>query len=157
MALTLSAIAALVILVLREKDKQKLRHYIIESLENAGLITILPYDQRRKVSRRYKLTDNIWDGARKVENDFTRKAWKSLIIGDFEKYISVNLRNGEQLRDICGHTFERRDAHFKTPETVKSSIRAISNCVFDPKYAGRLVHALESAVKRALKNWKNTE
>ena len=40
-------------------------------LENAGLITILPYDQRRKVSRRYKLTDNIWDGARKVENDFT--------------------------------------------------------------------------------------
>jgi len=119
-------------------------------LEDAGLITIKNHDDRRKLSRRYKLTDSIWEVARKLENDFTREAWKSLVgNGDFEKYISVNLRDGEVLRAICGHTFERRNARFKTPQIVKDSIRAISNCVFYPKVAGGLVNALESAVKKS--------
>jgi GntP family gluconate:H+ symporter len=41
MALTLSAVVALVILVTRETDKQKVKSYVIESLENAGLIILI--------------------------------------------------------------------------------------------------------------------
>lgn len=116
-------------------------------LEKAGLIEYKSPHHTRKKSRRYKLVDDIWNELRRVEDHHTKTHWQSLVRGEPKEYILVNLRNGETVRTICGHRLEYQDADFKTPPLVKNSIKAISDCVFDPKYMGILANQLGQAVR----------
>ena len=121
------------------------KDFKVLSLRNEGLIKMLPANSIKKLTRYYSLPREILETARETENKSISEAWKALSEGHYNKFIPFNIINGLRIRTIEKNLYQPPEQNFKTPTLVKTAMKAISPCVFNPKYVGWWVDYLEKA------------
>lgn len=123
------------------------RQLKIDVLKRHGLLDYTQPDKAKKRSRYYSLPKEIWTKAQKIEDDITRKAWNSLIKGDFKKYTTYNIINKAPIRKANNNTYSKNAEDIHATPLVREAMDSISPCVFNPKYVGIWVNGLERIYK----------
>lgn len=120
----------------------------IHLLKREGVLEFTPEDKAKKRSRYFSLPKDIWEKAQRIENDYTRKAWRSLTTGEFSKYTIYNIINGNPIKRANSHKYSRQGKDIKATTIVREGMDAISPCVFNPKYVGIWVNGLERVYRK---------
>lgn len=140
------------------------RDFKVLSLRDYGLVNLIRAENLQHKSRYFSLPRKIWKDAWEIEDKSISDAWLALTAGEHSKFVPFNLMTGERIRTVNKNIFDPVGQSFKTPDLIKNSMKAISPCVFDPKYVGWLVdgvekkyHKKEEEAQRLIDNGKMSE
>lgn len=114
-------------------------------LRNKGLIKMIGANSFKHRTRYYSLPRTIWETASEIENRAISEAWQALSDGNDPEYIPFNIVTGKRIKTVETNIYQPQEQSFKTPDLVKNAMKAISPCVFNPKYVGWWVDYLEKA------------
>lgn len=123
-------------------EKEFGRKFKVLSLRDYGLVKLRRAENLQHKSRYFSLPREIWGDAWEIENKSISDAWDALVKGEQKKFVPFNLMTGERIRTVNKNIFAPVGQSFKTPDLIKNSMKAISPCVFNPKYVGWLVSTM---------------
>jgi len=144
-------------------DKEFGRTIKIDVLNSLDCLYIIPQDQWAKKSRRFQLSENVFEEALRIDSNYFLDAWKSMLEKGICRFKMVNLMNGKRIISKKKHQKTvlpgNRGYNTNISPLIKKSIDYFEPCPFNPEKIYHLVVAekqvLESAEKVLEKTSEN--
>jgi len=144
-------------------EKEFKRFFEVENLEDWKLIDIKEHNIARHLSREFRLKEEIFWKAYKLEAGYAKNAWREMVRdGKLTKWKRRNLMSvaGRYDKEPKQHKFLTDDGLTKPkniPDHITDSMKAMIPCPFNPYYAGKYINKLEEKYKRERDKFRKTK